>query len=196
MPIDHFEPLNHSFLRTSEAIAAYANPTRIAILGILAAEEATLSMIAARLRTAPANLSHHVRKLLESRLIVLIETRATSRNVEKYYRASAYSYSIEFEKSEPVDGRALELARYRDELAAAASRRIAADRAGIGDAAFARLSFSRIGAERAAAFHSRLEELVAEFEAKAETEGEPYALGLAFFPSGRDAVDRASGAKA
>src|SRR5512145_1167166 len=95
MPIDQYDPVAHIALRTSESISAYANPMRMALLSILAEEECTLSMLASKIGTTPANLSHHIRKLLEARLIVLVETRATARNVEKYYRASARSYSVE-----------------------------------------------------------------------------------------------------
>jgi DNA-binding transcriptional ArsR family regulator len=188
MPIERFEPSSHFVLRTAETIDAYVNPTRMAILGILADSEATLSMIASRLRTTPANLSHHIRKLLESRLIVLIETRATSKNVEKYYRASAYSFSIEMEGESPRGEEAIALSRFRDELAAAASRRMRKDATGLEEAAFARLSFSRIRASDAAAFRSRLEQLAKEFSESGVAEGEGYALGLALFRSGPEAV--------
>jgi len=193
MPIDQYEPVSHIVLRSSEAISAYANPTRIAILAILAEEEATLSMVASRLSTTPANLSHHVRKLLENRLIVLIETRATSRNVEKYYRASAYSYSIELDHGEKIDERSLDLARFRDELVAATSRRLNVDHPETDVAAFSRLSIARIKASDAEAFRSRLEEIASEFMSRDDHGGEQYALALALFPSGSETRDRRSG---
>jgi DNA-binding transcriptional ArsR family regulator len=187
MPIDQFEPVNHMVLRNSEAIAAYANPTRIAILSILAEQEATLTMIASRIGTAPANLSHHIRTLLGSRLIALVETRASLRNVEKFYRASAYSYSIAFDGSEGSDDRAAALASFREELSAAVSRRIRIDRPGLDADTFSAFRMMRIKAMDAASFRARLEELAREFAAKGCEDGEPYALGLALFHSGSGA---------
>jgi DNA-binding transcriptional ArsR family regulator len=181
MPIDHYEPVNNMVLRTPETIAAYANPTRIAILEILAVTEATLSMVASRLGTTPANISHHIRRLLEARLIMLVETRATARNVEKYYRSSAYSYSVEVEGEKSTDDRALALARFRDELAAAAGRRLRAEVSSDEELALARLSYARIRASDAESFRSRLEALAEEFAAKEEPQGAGYALGLVLF---------------
>jgi DNA-binding transcriptional ArsR family regulator len=181
MPIDRYEPVDNFVLRTPDAIAAYANPTRIAILGILAETEATLSMVASRLGTSPANISHHIRRLMETRLIILIETRATAKNVEKYYRASAYSYSVEQEGAKSSDDRALALARFRDELAAASSRRIKADLSGNEGHELARLSYARIRASDAESFRSRLEALAEEFSGRADKQGEGYALGLTLF---------------
>jgi DNA-binding transcriptional ArsR family regulator len=185
MPIDRYEPVDHIVLRTSEAISAYANPTRIAMLGILAEAEATLSMVALRLGTTPANLSHHIRKLLESRLIILIETRATSRNIEKYYRSSAYSYSIEPEGDKRPDEAALVVGRFKDELAAAASRRMRSEVAAGDEVVFASLAIARVQASDAASFRARLEELAKEFSAKGESaQGEGYTLGMAIFRAG------------
>ena len=183
MPIDRYDPVPHIVLRAPDVIAAYANPTRIAILGILSETEATLSMVAARLGTPPANLSHHIRKLLENRLIVLIETRATAKNVEKYYRATAYSYSIEMEDAESADDRALELAKFRGELVAAVSRRMRGKAAGAEEQAFARVSLARIRPSDAASFRSRLEALAEEFSDHDDAQGEGYALGLSLFRS-------------
>jgi DNA-binding transcriptional ArsR family regulator len=164
-------------LRNPEAISAYANPTRMAILSILAEDESTLSMVAEKLGTSAANLYHHIRKLLGARLIVLVETRATAKNVEKYYRASAYSYSIDFGGtgglSRKHDGAVL-----RDELAAAIERCGAA----AGEKAFVRLRSARIDSDQAAEFRAALERLLHEFTAKDTEEGEPYSLGIAFFP--------------
>jgi DNA-binding transcriptional ArsR family regulator len=181
MPIDSFDPLSNILLTTPDEIAAYANPTRIAILGILAEAEATLSMVASRLGTSPANISHHIRRLLEARLIMLVETRATARNVEKYYRSSAFSYSVELESAKPADDHAQALARFRDELAAAAARRIRAELPGGEERALSRISYARISASDAESFRSRLEALAEEFFGAAEPQGDGYALGLALF---------------
>jgi DNA-binding transcriptional ArsR family regulator len=181
MPIDSFDPLNNIVLTTADEIAAYANPTRIAILGILAEAEATLSMVASKLGTSPANISHHIRRLLEARLIMLVETRATARNVEKYYRSSAFSYSVELERAKPADDHAQALARFRDELAAAAARRIRAEVPQNEERALARLSYARIDTSDAESFRSRLEALAEEFAGKAEARGDGYTLGLTLF---------------
>ncbi len=186
MPIDQYDPVAHITLRTTESIAAYANPMRMALLSILAEEECTLSMLASKLSTTPANLSHHIRKLLEARLIILVETRATARNVEKYYRASARSYSVEQALAAPDSAKASDAARARGEIAAAFARLGQAGAAASGSpdasgsqASFARLVAARLRPEDAADFRSRLDALAMEFSAKGDPAGGGYELALA-----------------
>ncbi len=190
MPIDQYEPVAHIALRTPESIAAYANPTRMTLLAILAGEECTLSVLASKLKTTPANLSHHIRKLLEARLIMLVETRATARNVEKYYRASARSYSVEQGQGASANNLHLDAeASFQRDIAAAFARResaVSAARGGQaapGPASFAKLVAARLRPEDAADFSARLGELAREFSAKDDGSGGDYSLALALCPN-------------
>jgi len=184
MPIDQYEPVAHIALRTSESISAYANPTRMALLSILAEEECTLSVLASKMDTTPANLSHHIKKLLGARLIVLVETRATARNVEKYYRASARSYSVELGQDASAANVQLDAAAsFRRDIAAAFARRDSAPALG-SEASFAKLVAARLRPEDAVGFISRLEGLVKEFSAKGAEGGGGYSLALALIPDG------------
>lgn len=178
MPIDSYRPVDHIVLRSTEAISAYAHPIRMAILAVLAQQESTLSMIAEKLGTSAANLYHHVRKLLGARLIMLVETRATAKNVEKYYRASAYSYSIDFGDKTVFDQSHDNTAR-KKEFAAVLENLNASSNGNT----FARLTSARISEDQAVEFRATLEGLLQNFTAKDGEGGEAYSLGIAFFPN-------------
>ncbi len=101
---------------------AYAHPTRMTILALLAREPLTLSMTAARLQVHPANLSRHFKTLAQAGLIVLVLTRDTGRNLEKYYQAAALSFLPDPAGLSPAGKRELALGALRDELSLAIQR--------------------------------------------------------------------------
>lgn len=99
-------------------IRAYVHPTRMTILALLAEEKQSVSGVARRLGVHPANLTHHFKLLEKTGLIRLVEKRDTGKNLEKYYRAVAYQFSVAPNASMD-EKRALVLAILRDNLTAA-----------------------------------------------------------------------------
>jgi DNA-binding transcriptional ArsR family regulator len=111
-------PLPEQTLATEEQIRAYINPTRMTILAFLAKEKQSVSGIARQLNVHPANLTHHFKLLEKTGLIKLVEKRETGKNLEKFYRAAAYQFTI-MPEGETTNKQALALAILRDNLNAA-----------------------------------------------------------------------------
>ncbi len=175
----NYEPLRSRVLSRPEEISAYVHPARMRILALLAEGPATLTMTARSLATHPSNLSHHFRKLETAGLIVLAETRTTSKNVEKYYRAAARSFVFGAGDDSPLDQAVLALSILREELGNAAGRA----RDGSTGEHLVLLSSARIPRARRGEFQERLRALVREFGTGDDPSGEPYTLATALFPA-------------
>jgi DNA-binding transcriptional ArsR family regulator len=169
-------------LSGAEEMRAYAHPTRMAILAILAGGPLTLSMTAKRMAVHPANLSRHFKVLSRAGLIVLVETRDTGRNLEKYYRAVAASFLPDLEGLSPAGKRELALGVLRDELGAAMQRLRAKDAPPEADM-LALLSVARLLPKDREVFFKRLRALVKEFSSLDTKDGQAYAMGLSLFPA-------------
>lgn len=94
MSIEEMKPIPVMTCSTIEQIKAYANPTRIVLLNILAKEKRTVTSISKELDVHPANLTHHFKILEKAKLIRLVEKRDIGKNLEKYYRAAAINYIV------------------------------------------------------------------------------------------------------
>ena len=70
----------------------------------------------------PANLTHQFRRLEQAGLIDLVEKRDIGRNIEKYYRATAYTFTIQWEKQTQSNKKTLALSILQDDLALASFR--------------------------------------------------------------------------
>ena len=177
MPNDNYKPEPIKKLTNDIEIHAYVNSTRMSILYLLGDSAATVTQIARKLDTHPANLTHHFRILEKAGLIQLVEKRDTGRNLEKFYRAVALSFLPT--PGDIVDKRVLKLSILRDELTASMQRmsRNKED----GDV-FVRLLVTRISKENLKKFQEKLNQLIQEFE-KAETSGgSDYVMALSLFP--------------
>ncbi len=172
-------PVPTQTLTTDEQIRAYANPTRMTILALLAKAKESVSGIARELDVHPANLTHHFKLLEKTGLIVLVEKRETGRNLEKYYRATAYHFTVNAPE-QPGNRKALGLSILRDNLTAAlqtlddpADERIV----------LAVLSTVRLSSEDIERFAQKILALSAEFEAHAVEKGEFYSLNVSLYPT-------------
>jgi len=94
-----FEPIPFQIVTEPKQLKAFADPLRNRILHLLAERAATNQQLATALGEPQAKVLHHVRSLLDSELIVLVEERIKGGNVEKYYRATARLYGI---RAEPI----------------------------------------------------------------------------------------------
>lgn len=169
----------HRTLRTDAEIGAYLNRTRMDILRELRNGPATGSQLAQKLGVHPANLTRHIRTLVEAGLAELVEKRDTGRVLEKYYAATADSFDVA-----PQPGlhspHKLALDFVRSDLSAALIELGDDDAQG---SVVALLAGARIAEEDVAAFHAKLTSLIAEFQAADRSEGTAYHLNLSLYPS-------------
>jgi len=184
MTIGNFSFAANKRLSGVEELRAYAHPTRLAILTILAGKALTLTHIAQRMGVHPANLSRHLKTLERAGLIVLVEKRDTGRNLEKYYQAAAASFTPDFEGLGPADKRRMALGILRDELNAAILRVEAGELAESNMLIL--VSSARLHPKDLAAFRKKLAGLVKSFSDRDAPDGRAYTLGLSLFRATHD----------
>lgn len=166
-------------LEDDERIRAYVHPTRMRVLWLLAQEQMTATGIARELGVHPANLTRHLKLLERTGLIRLVERRDTGRNLEKYYRAAALAFEVRM-RSDPIeDRRATVLSILRDNLSTA----IPTAQAEASGQVVGLLEQARLDRRRIPRLQKRLEALTREFAALDATDGVPYCLSLALYPS-------------
>lgn len=164
-------PAPRAVLTGEKEVAAYAHPTRMRLLEVFGPRELTLTQAARDLGVHPANLSRHLKVLVEAGLLARTGTRDTGRNLEKYYRASALSYTV---------GAAPFRARARSVLGLLGESLADAEAASPDYVLGYLLSLRLKGAARDE-LAARLEALVEEFKALDEEGGEPLMLSLALY---------------
>lgn len=172
----------HRTLTSEREIAAYLHRTRIAILDALSSGPATASQIGDKLGVHPANLTRHIRTLVDAGLIELVEKRDTGRNLEKYYAAIAATFDVAPEAHDLKAPHKIALAFARSDLSAALahvsdddSRPVAVLVAGV-----------RIRDSDVERFKRVMEELIESFIAADQEKGETYHLNLCLYPSNVD----------
>ena len=154
---DPFEPVPFEVVREPRQLKAFADPLRLRVLRLLKERAATNGQVAAILGEPPAKVLHHVRFLLDTGLIRLIEQRISGGNVEKYYRATARLYGLRpGDEDEPVGLAAPLLEATLQEIVA--SQRAFPDQPYESEGRRLRLS-----AERLAEFQGRIHAVVNEF---------------------------------
>ncbi len=173
------EPSSTQTLTTDEQIRAYVNPTRMTILALLAQEKGSVSGIARQLGVHPANLTHHFKLLEKNSLITLVEKRETGRNLEKYYRATAYHFIVNTDEP-PANQKALALSILRDNLTTALHT--------LTDPADERIVLGavktvRLHPEDVEKFAQKLFDLLAEFDDHAAEMGDAYSLNISLYPT-------------
>lgn len=89
-----FEPAPNMRVEDPKQIKAFADPLRVRLLVNLAEAAATNQQLADRLEEPQAKVLYHLRFLLDTGLIVLVDTRIKGGNVEKYYRSVARTFDI------------------------------------------------------------------------------------------------------
>tara|TARA_R110000772_G_scaffold87094_19_gene181878 strand:+ start:1781 stop:2353 length:573 start_codon:yes stop_codon:yes gene_type:complete len=171
--------MKHKTLTTQSEIEAYLHRTRMAILSALGDGEATASQIAAALGVHPANLTRHIRLLLDAGLIELSKTRDAGRNLEKYYRAEAQSFDVAPEADQLTGKEKIALSLARSEL----SRAIAQLPGDNERPVQVHVTAARLPQSAQKAFIAELSALVERFQNCADPQGEPMALVLSLHPT-------------
>lgn len=155
------------------------------ILSVLRGGPATISRIAASLGVHPANLTRHLRTLVDAGLVELDHTRDTGRNLEKYYR----SVSDTFDVSPGADGYsaphkvALEYAR--SDLAAA----IVQLPESVDTPVIALVVAAKVRREDLQEYCRRMEALAKEFESADADNGIEYHINLSAYPGSWNSTD-------
>ena len=175
----------HRTLSTEAEISAYLHRSRMAILNALGDGAATATQIGAKLGVHPANLTRHIRVLEDAGLVALVEKRDTGRNLEKYYAATAASFSVAPDTSNLTAPHKIALTFIRSELSAALVR--LPDESV--DPIVALTLGVRITSENARAFADELVRLSERFGAADQSDGQAYHLVLALYPGETDTIN-------
>lgn len=172
-------PHSHRTLSTEEEVEAYLHRTRMQMLAAMAGEAATITQIAERMGVHPANLTRHMRILVEAGLATLVEKRDTGRNLEKYYRAAARSFDVAPGSGALRAPHKTALSFLRSEVSAAIAQLPDEDPGAVR----VLMANVRVPGDQAAAFAQEIEALVARFRAAGAEDGQNYTLAAALFPS-------------
>jgi DNA-binding transcriptional ArsR family regulator len=170
------EPESIIILSNPEQIKGYIHPTRITILEKLAFEKRTISSVAKEFGVHPANITHHFRLLEKLELIRLVEKRDTGKNLEKYYRASAYHFVVKPKNDNKINKNTLALSILKENLTSAIGR------VRENDTVLALLNTMRIGTARVNEFTTELKKLVTGFQESDTTSGKAYTINVSFYP--------------
>jgi len=168
----------HATLSSEAQIRAYLHQTRMSMLALLRDGPSTISRIASSLGVHPANLTRHLRTLVEAGLVELDHTRDTGRNLEKYYRSIADTFDVAPGADELTAPHKVALEFARSDLSAA----IAQLPETIEQPALAFVVAARLRDADLQAYCLRLEALSKEFEALDTDRGVGYHLNLSVYP--------------
>jgi hypothetical protein len=125
----------------------------------------------------PANITHHFKLLARRGLILIVETRDTGRNLEKYYAPVARGFSVRPRAGGRAGKQALALAIVRDDLSAAIDR-LRPGRQKV----MALLASARLREEDLSRFAARLERLIADLQRADAPDGRPFRLNVSLYP--------------
>ncbi len=179
MPNDNFTPVTMMSLTDDKQIRAYAHPARMNILEQLGREKQSVSGIARALGVHPANITHHFKLLEQAGLIRLVEKRDTGKNLEKYYRAVAYHFTVNLAGEPLTDKKTLALSILHDSLTAALH---AVKDQGDEAAVFGLLKNLRLAPSDVPKFQLRLMKLLEEYEKHRPKDGAAYTVNISFYP--------------
>lgn len=81
-------------LRDLEAFKLLADGTRRKILYLLRVKEMTVGQLAAELGITPQALYHHIKKLLDGKMVEIVREERVGHLIESYYRATAEDFLL------------------------------------------------------------------------------------------------------
>ncbi|MFZ7102262.1 MAG: ArsR/SmtB family transcription factor [Peptococcaceae bacterium] len=90
---------DHLLLEDLEQIKSVADPLRVKVLQILIERQATVKQVADILGQSSAKMHYHVKELEKQKLIKLVATIEKGGILEKYYRAIAKCYQMNYKIS-------------------------------------------------------------------------------------------------
>lgn len=81
-------------LRDPESFKLLADGTRRKILYLLRVKEMTVGQLAAELGITPQALYHHIKKLLDGKMVEIVREERVGHLIESYYRATAEDFLL------------------------------------------------------------------------------------------------------
>lgn len=173
-----FSPAPLMILQNPEHLKAFTDPLRLRVLRILRERSATNQQVADELGEPHAKVLYHIRFLLETGLIKLVDTQIKGGNVEKYYRAVARVFDLRPAQQDTQTDIAL-INSMVDTLRADLIASVVTYPDITAKLHFAR---SNLTPERQAEFNARLADLLAEYWPPVSTpQGDEETLQLAVF---------------
>ena len=105
-----FKPKSRHILKREEEYLALEHPIAGALIQLFQDQEMTLQQAANRLELKAGHLRYHLGRLRDAKLIKLTRKRDTGKNLEKYYRAIAYRFTLpaRSRRSPEIDRRCVE----------------------------------------------------------------------------------------
>ncbi len=180
------KPLRTYRLKNEIQIKSYVHPARLNILKMLAREKRTITGVAEEIGVHPANITHHFKNLEKSGLIKIVEKRDIGRNIEKYYRAIAYSFSVRISKEMKINKEALALSILRDDMSAAVET--LKNSSPEADTVRAYITSARIDRKQFEVFSKKLEKLLKDFRASGHARGAATTINLSIYPNDTDSI--------
>ncbi|MFH2000215.1 MAG: winged helix-turn-helix domain-containing protein [Planctomycetota bacterium] len=98
---------NTKKLKSQEEMLALCSDTRLEILRIVRDGEASIAEMAEQMGRTPHSLYHHVKKLLDTEILVTSGTRMKGKRVETLYRPSADHFHLAYNRKSEKSRRAL-----------------------------------------------------------------------------------------
>lgn len=91
-------------IQSEEVLKLLGDPTRLEILRILIAKQATISQLGTFFHIHPARVRHHIKLLEKEGLVELVSVQTEKNYIEKYYRATAKMFLVNMAVlSEPTE---------------------------------------------------------------------------------------------
>jgi DNA-binding transcriptional ArsR family regulator len=168
--IAKFTPRAMMVIEDPHQLKAFTDPLRLRVLALLTRQSLTNQQISDMLSEPHAKILYHIRFLLDTELIQLIDTQIKGGNVEKYYRAVAQRFDLRPRADLGVDSEfdlAMSNAAFdmlREEVTTSALKYTE-------DVIQMQFRGAIISPERLEAFNSRLEALIDEFWPPADQAG-------------------------
>lgn len=183
MSNDRFKPDRLYIITKDDQVRGYVHPTRMVLLQILAKEKRTISSVAREFGVHPANITHHFKLLEKTRLIRLVEKRDTGKNIEKYYRAIAYTFVINPNNIIGTNKKALALSILKNDLSVAINT---VQKENDSKKVIAILGTAKISTGKVQQFINKLKNLAEDFKACNSSDGSVYNINLSLYPNDLD----------
>jgi DNA-binding transcriptional ArsR family regulator len=174
-PVPDYELDDTMQLTTAEQVRAIADPMRTTILGLLHERAATVTELAAAVKSPKSTVAHHVNVLATAGLLRVVRTRRVRAIDERFYGRTARMFFVGLGR--PGDSGTLP-PDFNDFEVAAKESKAAYDAGQL--RSFIR--HARIPEERAAEFWQRIEEAIREFDRLPRSGGTVQGFAVGLYP--------------
>jgi DNA-binding transcriptional ArsR family regulator len=175
-PVPDYDLADTMQLSTAEQVRAISGPLRTTILGLLHERAATVTELAAAVKSPKSTVAHHVNVLTAAGLLRVVRTRKVRAIDERFYGRTARMFYVGLGRR--ADGGEL-LPQDFNDFEVAAKESVAAY-----DAGHLRslIRHARIPDERAAEFWTRIAQTIAEFDRLPRSGDIAYGFVVGLYP--------------